>query len=132
MISRRTVMRSAAGLAALFGLACCRQVESPNPPIDEYWQWQNKPPEEIVPKLMVYAHEGEVTTCERGHPLARLTRTVHVGERASMTDFEFIGDAKFMMSECPTCGGRVAGLGTYYFNGKLRFAKNDRPTKRLV
>lgn len=63
----------------------------------------------------IYARKGEVTYCQNGHELGRLTRDVRCDDIASPTDFDIIPPMKYGDSECPHCGGSVTFWGCGYF-----------------
>lgn len=74
----------------------------------------------IMPDMTIYAHEGEVSCCVNGHPLARMARDVMAGGIPTPGDFDFVrDDFGFGSARCPECGGDVTdGPGVYFFQGE--------------
>lgn len=65
----------------------------------------------------VYAHKGEMTYCENGHPLGRFTRDVRVGEFGTPEALECEPGVQFGILECPVCHGKTNDFQCYYFEG---------------
>jgi hypothetical protein len=86
--------------------------------------------------LPVYAHAGEVVTCENGHEICTFKETVMVGQIQELDrqigDFRQerpkVGD--MLPLYCTICGARWAGAwGTFHFKGGWRL---DRPRVPLT
>lgn len=67
--------------------------------------------------MTIYARKGEVSTCEKGHPLGTFLRDVKVGALPSWdNDIKLAPGMKFGELKCPTCGGAThAAIGAMYF-----------------
>ena len=80
------------------------------------------------------AREDDIVTCERGHPLYRITRDVPHGAQMTASQFEAIhpraqqpAPLVRIWANCPMCGTRWMAVGGIYGRRHIHFEDGWRP-----